>query len=169
MLRPLDLVVVLKVHSLNQPEVSQGRLAEMLRISSRSVNEALKRAELSRLYDPRKRCTNPGALEEALIHGVRYFFPAERGPMTRGVPTSWGAPPLAQLLTASTEPPPVWPDPQGTVRGAALYPLHESVSRAVADDIIFYELLTLVDTLREGRAREARLAISELRKRIRHK
>ena len=43
MLRPLDLVVLLKVHSLQQPGYGQIKIANLLGVSSRSVNEAPKR------------------------------------------------------------------------------------------------------------------------------
>ena len=167
MLRPLDIVILLKIHVLRKPAYRQMRLAALLGVSSRSVNEAIKHGIASRLYDQERRAINPGAMEDALVHGLRYFIPAERGSMTRGMPTAWAAPPLTSLLAASNEPPPVWPDPDGTVRGIALLPLHDSVPRAAKEDAELYELLALTDALREGRAREARLAAEELRKRLR--
>ena len=167
MLRPLDLVVLLKVHVLASPEFGQMRIADLLGVSSRSVHEALKRGAAGRLYDRNRRATNARALEEALIHGVRYFMPAELGSMTRGVPTAWAAPPLSELLASTDEPPPVWPHPEGPVRGMAFLPLHSSVPRAAQEDRELYELLALTDALRAGRAREAHLAAEELRKRLR--
>lgn len=167
MLRPLDIVVLLKVHVLASPELGQMRIADLLGVSSRSVHGALKRGAASRLYDKNRRAINVSALEEALLHGVRYFMPAEMGGMTRGVATAWAAPPLSALLASSDEPPPVWPHHEGSVRGIALLPLHSSVPRAVEGDQELYELLALTDALRAGRAREAGLAAEELRKRLR--
>ena len=37
---------------------------------------------------------NRSALLEFLLHGIRYAFPAEKGSLTRGVPTGYAAPPL---------------------------------------------------------------------------
>jgi len=54
------------------------------------------------------------------------------------------------MLTASEEPPPVWPDANGTVRGVALQPLHHSVPLAVKEDSALYEMLAFIDALREG-------------------
>ena len=167
MLRPLDLVILLKVQVHSGQRTGQIKLAHLLGISSASVNGAFRRAKQSRLYDEHRGAVNVGAMEEALLHGIRYFMPPERGGMTRGVPTAWAAPPLSGLLAASNEPPPVWPHPEGTVRGLAFEPLHVSVPRAVQDDPALYEMLALVDALREGRAREARLAGEELKKRLR--
>jgi hypothetical protein len=168
MLRPLDVVVLLKLHLLGSPAIGQMRLAGLLGVSSRSVNTALKHGEEGRLYDPVRRAVNVTALEEALIHGIRYFMPPERGGMTRGVPTAWAAPPLVGLLAATNEPPPVWPHPEGKVRGLAFLPLHDSVPSAAEKDPKLYEALALVDAIRDGRARESRLAADELRKLLRH-
>ena len=36
------------------------------------------------------------------------------------------------------------------------------------EDKLFYELLTIVDTIRVGRVREIKIAIEELNKRLKH-
>lgn len=101
-----------------------------------------------------------------LIHGVRYAFPAERGGLTRGMATSVGAPPLNRLLVGKSEPPPVWPLAQGKVRGYEFQPLYKSVPLAASRDGKLYELLALVDALRDGRVRERSLASHELAVRL---
>lgn len=106
------------------------------------------------------------AMEAFLIHGLRYVFPAERGELTRGVPTSYGAPPMRQLLTRNTDPTPVWPYPDGKQRGIALAPLYKTAPAAALRDRKFYELLTLADILRDGRVRERKLAEAELHRRL---
>jgi hypothetical protein len=105
-------------------------------------------------------------LLEFLLHGIRYAFPAEKGAMTRGVPTGYAAPPLLESIAASSEPPPVWPYADGPVRGYSFAPLHKNVPQAALEDSKFYELLALVDALRDGRARERELAGRELKKRL---
>ena len=60
---------------------------------------------------------------------------------------------------------PVWPAAEGTVRGLSLLPIHRSALRASSDPRV-YELLTLLDALREGRAREQSLAQDLLRERL---
>lgn len=105
-------------------------------------------------------------LLEFLIHGVRYAFKAEHGRMTRGMPTAHGAAPLAQRLGPSQDPPPVWPDPEGSVRGEEFVPLYKSLPTAAKKAPALYELLTLVDVLRDGRARERKMAADELKKRL---
>jgi hypothetical protein len=79
----------------------------------------------------------------------------------RGMPTGYAAPPLSKIIVppaAALEPPPVWPDAAGTVRGSVLYPLYPSVPIAALRLPALYELLTLFDALRAGSARERALA-----------
>jgi hypothetical protein len=106
------------------------------------------------------------ALMEFLVHGVKYAFPPDRGYLTRGMPTSYAAPPLLGKLVETDEPPPVWPDPEGSVRGYEFTPLYGTVPKAAARDQGLYELLVLVDAIREGRARERTLAVQELSARL---
>lgn len=166
MLKPVDILILLKICALEGEQSGQMQIAFELGVSPSTVNEALKRAELARLYSASRRRVNARGLEEVLIHGAKYFFAPKRGDVTRGMPTSWAGPPLVGLLAASDEPPPVWLDPEGTVRGVAFEPLHPSVVKAARRDHKLYELLTLVDVLRDGRARESKLAVTELRSRI---
>ncbi len=102
-------------------------------------------------------------LQAFLIHGAKYVFVAERGELTRGIPTMYAAPLLKDmLLSSSDEPIPVWPDPEGEAHGVAFYPLHKSSPQAAKKDQKLYELLVLVDSIRGGRVREQELAKMEL-------
>src|SRR3972149_1878482 len=84
----------------------------------------------------------------------------------RGIPTGSPAPPLVDMIAQPDEPPPVWPDPEGKVRGYEFSPLFKSVPKAAARDKRLYELLVLVDAIRGGRARERDIAVKELRARL---
>ena len=86
--------------------------------------------------------------------------------MTRGMPTGYAAPPLLELITQPDEPPPVWPDPEGQMRGYEFSPLYRSATRACKVDPKLYELLALVDAIRDGRARERKIAVKEIQSRI---
>jgi hypothetical protein len=50
---------------------------------------------------------NISALEEFLVHGLKYAFPAEHGEVTRGIPTSYAAEPLESEVSMSNDLPPV--------------------------------------------------------------
>ena len=105
-------------------------------------------------------------LEEFLLHGIQYVFIAEHGELNRGMPTAYAAAPMAVHFVADNEPPPIWPDPEGEVRGESFTPLYRSAPIAAQKDAKLYELLVLVDALRGGRARERDIAARELKKRL---
>jgi hypothetical protein len=109
---------------------------------------------------------NKSALEEFLIHGLKYAFPPERGELTRGVPTGYAAEPLKGRIAAGSEPPPVWPSPHGKTRGYSFAPLYKTVPQAALQDPYLYEVLALVDAMRDGRSRERQIAEEELKARL---
>jgi hypothetical protein len=129
-------------------------------MSPSEVHAAVGRAVASGLLHGSELGNRPNltAVEEFLLHGVKYAFPSERGGPTRGVPTSYAAEPLRNLISSGDEPPPVWPHPDGPARGTALAPLYKAAPKAALRDPGLYELLALVDALRDGRARERKLA-----------
>lgn len=166
-LKPQDILVVLKLTVRPGVDWSYPQLAVDLSMSASEVHSSVRRATLSGLLQDNDRHTpNRKALLEFLVHGIKYVFPAERGGLTRGVPTAQAAPPLREHFAASDEPPPVWADPEGAVRGEAFEPLYRSVPKAARADQRLYEFLALVDALRGGRARERELAVKELRSRL---
>src|SRR5204862_1269833 len=95
-LRPQDVLVLAKLLSYPGPRPPMARIGVDLSISSSEVHAALKRLALSRLVSSGAagNCPLPHAVEEFLVHGVKYAFPVRRGEVTRGVPTSYAAPPL---------------------------------------------------------------------------
>lgn len=155
MLKPQDLLVLLKL--LQSGYTSHAQLAASLGMSSSEVHAGLKRLRQSRLV---KTDGTPirSAAREVLRYGVPYFLPAVRGELTRGMPTAYAAPPLNTHIVQGSDPPPIWPDPEGTVRGQALVPLYRSAPFAARQDPALYEWLALVDALRGGSTRERHLA-----------
>jgi hypothetical protein len=162
-----DVVVLAKLISQGGSRPSMARLAADLSLSPSQVHASLKRLERSRLIGPQHGRPLLRASEEFLVHGVKYAFPARRGEATRGMPTAYAAPPLSDHIAKSADLPPVWPDAEGDVRGMTLEPLHKAAPKAARKDPGLYELLALVDALRDGRARERQIAERELRARLR--
>ncbi|MEE6161059.1 MULTISPECIES: hypothetical protein [Cylindrospermopsis] len=166
MLKPQDIVVLLKVHNLKNSEWTYNQLGTALHISPSEVYAGLKRCQSSGLYDWSTRKVKNHSLLEFLIHGLKYVFPEKPGPLTRGIATAHSAEPLKNLLNVNSTDIYVWSDPQGTVRGQSITPLYKSVPAAVKNDPELYELLSLVDAIRVGRAREQNLASQELEKKL---
>ena len=114
----------------------------------------------------RQELINVTGVVEFLVHGLKYVFPPRRGGMTRGIATSYAAAPLNGFISKGDEPIPVWPFPEGNVRGIELEPLYRTVPFAALRDPALYELLAIADALREGRARERKIAEEQLRLRL---
>ncbi len=192
MLKPQDIVILLKIMSTMTltkgylASLSQNKLATLLCMSTSEVNAGIKRLVLSGLMGPMFQGEGrqkelvflpiKSAYEECLISGVKYFFPAEFGTYTRGIPTSYAAPIFKKHIILGNDPIPVWPYAEDNhsnlilERGIALEPLYRSVPESLATypDNLFYEMLVLVDAIRAGRARERDIAIKLLKERINH-
>jgi hypothetical protein len=164
-----DVVVLAKLICSGNKRPAITQLASDLHLSPSQIHLSLKRLERSHLIadagKDRKPLLRPVA--EFMVHGVKYAFPAQRGEPTRGMPTAYAAPPLSKHISAGSELPPVWPAPDGQVRGTTLEPLHKIVPGAAAKDPVLYEILSLIDALRDGRTRERQIAERELTARLR--
>jgi len=165
-LKPQDIVILLKLVTLGNRPWSYSALALELGMSPSEVHSGIRRAAAARLFDSLRNVPVLRSLQEFLVHGVKYAYPPDRGQLTRGIPTSYAAPPLNTLIVPSDEPPPVWADPDGTVRGYDFTPLYRSVPNAAVRDQNLYELLALVDAIRDGRVRERELAVKLLTERL---
>lgn len=168
-LKPQDVLVLLKLAVRNDAAWTYPQLAAGLGMSASEVHAAVQRAVLARLaviQQPRTIGVHPQNLLEFLVHGAKYAFPAVRGPITRGHPTGYAAPVLRRLIAPGEELPPVWPDPEGTVRGESFSPLYpaEAVIKAILADPPMYDATALVDAIRGGSARERQVATGLLQR-----
>ena len=167
-LKPQDIFILMKLVSVGKGDWSYNSLAVSLYMSPSEVHAALKRALAAhlvvRIAD--RVVPNIGNLKEFLLRGLKYVFIPERGEMTRGMPTMYAGPPLVGKLVSSGEPPPVWPDPEGDVRGQSFSPLYKSAPKAARKDAGLYELLVLIDAIRGGNAREGKVAAEEIERRL---
>lgn len=160
-----DVVVLAKLVSSGGRRPPLARLSTELSQSVSQLHLSLKRLTDARLIDTEGR-PNLRAVEEFLVHGVKYAFPPRRGEPTRGMPTAYAARPLSEHIEPGADLPPVWPFAEGTVRGITFEPLHKTVPLAAAKDPMLYELLALIDGLRDGRSRERQIAERELGTRL---
>lgn len=161
-LRPHDVAVALQLAL--TPGMPYRALADAVGLSQGETHNVVKRLAAARLVRPDTRAVHLGALLEFLLGGVPYAFPAELGAETRGVPTAHAAPPLAAEFPNAESV--VWPAVHGDRRGAAVEPLYAAAPATVRSNPPLYELLTLVDALRVGRARERQRAKALLHDRL---
>ena len=168
-LKPQDVVVALKLCSYPGARPPMSVVGSDLSLSPSEVHGAIRRLRASRLVHGQSLNDRPNisALEEFLIHGLKYAFPAEHGQITRGVPTSYAAEPLKREVSSTGDLPPVWPWHEGNTRGVALEPLYKTVPQAALRDPWLYEVLALADAIRDGRDRERKIAEHELVNRLR--
>ncbi len=168
-IKPQDIVVLAKLIAREgDGNWSQFSIAAELCLSPSQINSALKRLVLAGLITPYHPLKKPQpiiqACEEFFIHGLKYVFPAKLGEMARGVRTSYAAPSFKGEISLGSDAVPVWPYGLGEERGAALKPLYSSVPESISKhpDPLFYDLLTLLDAIRSGRAREKQIAVQRL-------
>lgn len=163
-LKSQDILFLLKLVSLGKKLWTFNSIALELGMSPSEVHAASNRSLAARLAVKEENTVWPNTrnLAEFIEHGVQYVFVPERGELNRGIPTAHAAPPLSSVFI-SDDSPPVWPDPEGEVRGESFSPLYRSAPKAARNDPILYQLLVLVDAIRGGRAREREFAKKALR------
>lgn len=139
---------------------TQAGLAFELGMSASEINGGIKRALLSGLLrqKDKKIIPNKKALEEFLLHGLKYVFPIERGEPSRGIAAAYAAPVFDGQFVIGNDLPPIWLHAEGEVKGFELKPLYKCVPFAVKNDALLYDYMAIVDTLRCGRAREIAVA-----------
>ena len=164
-MRPQDIVVLLKILSINKSDWKSLDIANEILLSPSEVSEALNRCKIAKLVDSQKRKVNKNSFSEFLIYGLKYVFPVEPGALVKGIPTAHSASPVKELITSGGDIY-VWPFAKGNQRGQALEPLYKTLPQIATKDSRFYELLAIVDTIRVGRTREVKIAIDELNKRF---
>jgi hypothetical protein len=167
-LKPQDLAVALKLVVLGQERLSYVALGKAMHLSQFEAHAAVQRLILAKLAAAVEGHIRPikDALRRFVVNGAPHVYPPLRGEVTVGVPTAHGAAPLKELLAGTTDLPPVWPDPEGTVRGQSLLPLYPRLPAAAREDPQLHEFLALFDALRIGQARERALAAKLLEERF---
>lgn len=109
-LRPQDLVVLLRLSLEKGPTPTYATLASEVCLTASEIHAAVERATLAQLAG-KDAAGKASVVRDALLlfiqHGARYAFPATRAGMTRGMPTGYAAPPLKDRIVQLNEPPPV--------------------------------------------------------------
>ncbi len=164
-MRPQDIVILLKIISLQNENWNNTKISKTLQISASEVSEALTRCSYAKLIDSKKKTVYKSAFKEFLIYGLKYVFPVKPGAVVRGIATAHSANPIKQHFNSNNTVY-VWSYAKGEHRGESIKPLYKTIPQIINTNDIFYELLVIVDTIRIGRAREVKFAIEELEKRF---
>jgi hypothetical protein len=143
----------------SEPAVSLKRLAELTCRSLGEVHNAERRLRAARLLRPDSRAVEREPLLRFIQWGVPHAYPATIGGMAVGIAT-------AQLSASANGEPAesefVWPAADGATRGQALAPPYPRAPQLVAVNPRLRQLLSLVDLVRVGGARDQAAAIAEI-------
>lgn len=161
-LKPQDILLMMKL--LSEPGLSQTELAKRLLLSQAEVSHGLKRLKGSRLLNIEGNVIKEAAIE-LLIHAVKYFYPAQLGAPSLGIPTAHANPEFKFVKYKDSESY-VWPYAEGKSKGISLMPIYHSLPYACSEDKVLYKMASLVEMIRAGRARERKIAENELHKLI---
>src|ERR1700752_1569617 len=107
-LLPQDVLVLAKLVGYRGARPPIAQVAGDRALSPSQVHASLKHLDPSRLIDAQTGRPLLRAVEEFLIHGGKYVFPAQRGEPGPATPTGYAPPPLKEQI-GQTELPPVWP------------------------------------------------------------
>ncbi len=162
-LKPQDIAILVKLLVSNS-EIRQVELAQALSISQGEIAKALARLGKARLVND-KRVNRSSALE-FILHAIKYIFPAEIGALAVGIPTGISSPAHIKMVIQNGDDVYVWPYSQGKKRGQIIKPFYPNLAEAALKDSEFYGLMSAIEILRVGRARERKLAEQYLERKI---
>ncbi len=169
MLKPQDVVLLLKILIKDKMPWTQPGIASELCMSASEVNAGIKRLKTCGLIEPDSPENKLSAnwqvikprLKEFLLHGIKYTFPAQKAEPVCGIPTSLAhnaLQPHFQNAGQDGQLLPVWPEHSSKVQGFTLKPLYPSVIKAIQSDADLYEWLAIVDALRDWQNPEPEVA-----------
>lgn len=156
---PFDVALALR---LNAEAGTLVELAHEMGVVPSQVHASLNRLAVAGLLRPNARAANVRALVEFIAHGVRYAFPATKGPLGVGVPTAYSAAPLSAEVDAIDVV--VWPAPThpAAVQGFSVAPLYPAAPTLFERHPATYRLLAITDALRLGDPRTRVIARERL-------
>lgn len=141
-----------------EPSATLKRLSEATCRSLGEVHNAERRLRAARLLKPDSRMVEREPLLRFIQWGVPHAYPPALGAMAIGVAT-------AQLLPIDGEPEEaefVWPTAGGLTRGQGFAPPYPRAPQLIAANPQLRRLLSLVDLMRIGGARDQAAAIAEI-------
>lgn len=162
-MRPHDIPILIKVYLERDKAWLMKDISASLYISPSEVSESLNRSWYAGLIDADKVRVQAQNFYEFLIHGVRYVFPQQPGPLVRGIPTAHSHPQVKEKFISDIKY--VWASSMaGKDIGQAIDPFYPKQVDAVLQDEQLYLILSLIDMIRVGKTREVKYAKEQLLK-----
>ena len=162
MLSGRNLSVLLKILAKKDSLWNQKTLAKELNIAQSEVSDSLEKLRLSKLLQKveDRDIVAVSACEEFFTHGLKYIIPIKHEERGRGIATSFAAPVFRDKFMVPVNDKPVWLTEAGQDEGYGVIPLYSKLPEALLNtpDIEFYNILAIVDALRESRARGKNIA-----------
>jgi predicted transcriptional regulator len=90
---PQDVVILLKLSTINSESLCFADIASSLKISASEVSKRLERSLMARLVTGDKRELHYDSFLGFLFYGMKYVFPVSPGSVVRGLATAHSAPP----------------------------------------------------------------------------
>lgn len=165
-LKPQDVALLVKLLSIKKEDWRQIDLAFALNLSQSEIAKALARLSKAGLVNNKR--VNRSAALEFIIHAIKYMFPAEVGALVAGVPTAISSPMHEKMVVQNGDDVYVWPSIYGNKRGQMIKPFYPELAEAALKDPEFYGLMSAIEILRVGRARERNLAVNYIEKKIKN-
>lgn len=165
MIKPQDVALLIKI--ISRKSVGDWRqvdLAMELGFSQGEVAKALSRLCAAGLVADKR--VNRTAALEFILHAVKYVFPIQLGSLTAGVPTAISAPAHKGAVVQGGDDTFVWPSAKGKVRGQMIIPFYPQLAEAALKDKEFYDMMSAIEILRMGRARERKAAEQFIERKI---
>lgn len=163
-MRPQDIIILLKILSIDKSDWQYRDLSANLFISVSEISESLHRSHIAGLVDEKRRKVHRQSLMEFIEHGLHYVFPQLPGTMVTGIPTAHSHPFFKSHFVSELDY--VWPDDNGSKRGLSIIPLHKGIPNAAKKDEQLYKWLAAIEIIRVGRVREVRFALNMFKKEI---
>lgn len=165
-LKPQDVALLAKIIARKSEDWRQIDIAMELGLSQGEVAKALSRLNKAGLLQEKR--VNRSAALEFVLHAIKYMFPAEVGALAVGVPTGISSPAHSKMVVQSGDDVYVWPSANGKKRGQMIKPFYPNLADAALKDADFYGLMSAIEILRVGRARERKLAENYLEREIKN-
>lgn len=158
-----DVVIAIKLVGASDPNWSYASLGSEIGLGHNQAHLACKRLVAASLMNDKR--VNKRNFVEFLVHGVKYVFPPVWDGEQHGIPTAISSPEMKKELRSQQRV--VWPtrkrkDPKGD----GLRPLHKCVFTVIEKDQFAYQILSVLDSIRVGSAREREIAVDYINSKI---